>query len=801
MTSERFIDTGEEPIQSLPSIDEFQNDRLLSLEEAIFSVQKWIPYPNQIVGYAKKKSSKPKDGLTIDESASIYVYAMEKAEPEHSICLQLDRAFHSKEKIQLQSWFPYIELFLTALKKLPSIKCTVYRGVRGDVWDQYQQDYIWWRGFSCCTNSVTQMKKILGSKGKRTIFEIHCINGKNVQNHSSLQDKNEIVLMPNTYLRVLGKRNLGSELYMIGLQEEQIPDEIIASSESLPPSSTKKIYSNEPHLKDTNQSNGQQSFIQTCGMRDLSKAHPKCQFQAEQYWFECQYHADDNQLIKKPDELERNIQDPPPKFNSDVMKRIQGSIIGMSLGDALGAHVEFRPRKFLLEHPVEDLEGGGTWGLEKGQFTDDTSMALCLAISLVNRHDFVLYDQLVRYKWWYKNGYMSSTGSCFDIGAATKQSICEFERRQKQFTTKYDISLDQIDFLSDSDLLKNFDVYCSEDGVAGNGALMRLAPVPLFFYKFPQYAIELSGRSGMITHGDRKAYDACRYYGALIVAALHNETKEQLLDNHFYSKHEEWFSNNLLCPEIMNIAEGSYKRKGGYDEGIRGKGYIVDALEAALWAFWCDGDSFEKGALAAVNLGDDTDTTAAIYGQLAGAYYGYEKLPQKWIKFVYAKKFMECLSKWIAYEGEKWQPNSSIMHSVLSSLPNNDSSMELSTSPKFNINTEQIHTQNMTFSSGSHASEASASQNKPSESEKELQQNRMTANKKPSTIMQTTASRKLPPSNSTTINKNRNYAIDTRTMDSPQRSQRAQTNSQVLPKSNIPSQMSAKKPTYTSKKP
>ncbi|CAF1507712.1 unnamed protein product, partial [Adineta steineri] len=452
------------------------------------------------------------------------------------------------------------------------------------------------------------------------------------------------------------------------------------------------------------------------------------------------------------------------------------SIIGMSLGDALGAHVEFRPRKFLLEHPVEDLEGGGTWGLEKGQFTDDTSMALCLAISLVNRHDFVLYDQLVRYKLWYKNGYMSSTGSCFDIGAATKQSICEFERRQKQFMTKYNISLDQIDFLSDSDLLKNFDVYCSEDGVAGNGALMRLAPVPLFFYKFPKYAVELSGLSGMITHGDRKAYDACRYYGALIVAALRNETKEQLLDNHFYSKHEEWFSNNLLCPEIMNIAEGSYKRKGGYDEGIRGKGYIVDALEAALWAFWCDGDSFEKGALAAVNLGDDTDTTAAIYGQLAGAYYGYEKLPQKWIKFVYAKKFMDCLSKWIAYEGEKWQPKLSIVY--------ND-----------------IKTQNMTLSSGSHASEASASQNKPSESEKELQQNRMTANKKPSTIIQTTASRKLPSSNSTTTNKNRNYAIDTRTMDSPQRSQRAQTNSQVLPKSNIPPQMSTKKPTYTSKKP
>ncbi|CAF1024588.1 unnamed protein product [Adineta steineri] len=271
MTSERFIDAGQEFIQSLPSIDEFQNDTSLSLEEVIFDVRKWIPYHDQIVAYAKKKPSKPKDGLTIDESASIYVYAMEKTKPEHSICVQLDRAFHSEEMIQLQPWFPYIGLFLTALKKLPSIKCTVYRGVRGDVWDQYQQDYIWWRGFSCCTNSVTQMKKILGSKGIRTIFEIHCINGKSIQNHSCLRDKNEILLMPNTYLRVLGRCNLGSELYMIGLQEEQIPDEIIASSENLTPSSTKKISSNEPQPKDTNQSNDQQSFTQTRGKDTITQ--------------------------------------------------------------------------------------------------------------------------------------------------------------------------------------------------------------------------------------------------------------------------------------------------------------------------------------------------------------------------------------------------------------------------------------------------------------------------------------------------------------------------------------------------
>ncbi|CAF5220328.1 unnamed protein product, partial [Rotaria magnacalcarata] len=108
-------------------------------------------------------------------------------------------------------------------------------------------------------------------------------------------------------------------------------------------------------------------------------------------------------------------------------------------------------------------------------------MALCLAASLVCRRDFVPYDQLVRYKWWYRNGYMSLNGKCFDIGASTSQSLCEFERRQRLFANKYQIPLNEIDSLSDHYLLEKFDVFCSANGAVGNGALMRLAPVPLFF--------------------------------------------------------------------------------------------------------------------------------------------------------------------------------------------------------------------------------------------------------------------------------------------------------------------------------
>jgi ADP-ribosylglycohydrolase len=281
-------------------------------------------------------------------------------------------------------------------------------------------------------------------------------------------------------------------------------------------------------------------------------------------------------------------------------------------------------------------------------------MTLCLAISLIFNGDFNPYDQLVRYKWWYRNGYMSSTGQCFDIGAATKQALHEFERRQRAFAEKFQLPFEDLDYLTNKEILTQFQVDCGNKDAAGNGGLMRLAPVPLFFWRDPKKAVEYSGISAEITHGDQKAYDACRFYGALIVAAIRGESKADLLHRDFYRNHKDWFGGTPLHEDVKQIIAGSYKRKNGYEDGIRGKGYVLESLKAALWAFWSDEDSFEKGVLAAVNLGDDADTTAAIYGQLAGAYYGYRGLPQKWVKHVYARKFITCLSQWIVYKGERW---------------------------------------------------------------------------------------------------------------------------------------------------
>ncbi|CAF0890192.1 unnamed protein product [Rotaria sordida] len=178
-----------------------------------------------------------------------------------------------------------------------------------------------------------------------------------------------------------------------------------------------------------------------------------------------------------PEDLQTVMKNPPVNVDDAILDRVQGSMVGMALGDALGGHVEFRPRQYLLQHPVRDLVGGGTWGLKKGQFTDDTSMALCLASSLVIHRDFIPYDQLVRYKWWHKYGYMSSTGQCFDIGTATRQSLREFERRQRKFADTHQIRLEHLDHLSDPHLLDQFDVYCSEDGVADEVTMSSSATI------------------------------------------------------------------------------------------------------------------------------------------------------------------------------------------------------------------------------------------------------------------------------------------------------------------------------------
>jgi ADP-ribosylglycohydrolase len=158
---------------------------------------------------------------------------------------------------------------------------------------------------------------------------------------------------------------------------------------------------------------------------------------------------------------------------------------------------------------------------------------------------------------------------------------------------------------------------------------MRLAPVPLAFRSNTGLAIHNAGESSRTTHGAPQAVDACRYFAGLLLGALEGRSREEILSAFFCPDpdRDNW-KRHALSPDIAEIANGSFKQKDPPE--IIGSGFVVRSLEAALWAFH-HSDSFSEGALRAVNLGNDADTTGAIYGQLAGAYYGVNAIPQDWI--------------------------------------------------------------------------------------------------------------------------------------------------------------------------
>lgn len=283
------------------------------------------------------------------------------------------------------------------------------------------------------------------------------------------------------------------------------------------------------------------------------------------------------------------------------MKNHLGCLFGLATGDALGTTLEFTtPGSF---QPLTDMVGGGPFGLKPGEWTDDTSMALCLAESLVLTGVFDPIDQCDRYLAWRDRGHLSSNGSCFDIGGTCASALTRFRQTREP--------------------------YCgaTDPNTAGNGSIMRLAPVPMRWSHDADQAIEYAAASSRTTHGATTCVDACRYMAGILLAMLNGVPKETVLASRFHPSLGRWPADDL-CPEIAAIAEGSFKTKE--PPAIKGSGYVVESLEAALWAFH-RATKFADGALLAVNLGRDADTTGAIYGQFAGACYGLESIPEAWL--------------------------------------------------------------------------------------------------------------------------------------------------------------------------
>ncbi len=288
--------------------------------------------------------------------------------------------------------------------------------------------------------------------------------------------------------------------------------------------------------------------------------------------------------------------------------------MGLAVGDALGTTVEFQePGTF---EPVLEITGGGVFHLAPGEWTDDTSMALCLAESLVECRAFDLADQLNRYLRWYKTGYMSSNGACFDIGNTVRAALSRFEYTRKIYALADEMS-------------------------AGNGSLMRLCPVPLCWWRHPERAIELSGESSRTTHGARAATDACRYFSGLLVGAILGIDKATLLSPR-YAPVAGYWDKHRLSPEIDEIASGSFMQRE--PPIIESTGYVVRTIEAALWAFH-RANTFEEGCRLAVNLGGDADTCGAVFGQIAGAFYGERGIPERWRRLLAHRELIESIAE------------------------------------------------------------------------------------------------------------------------------------------------------------
>ena len=299
-------------------------------------------------------------------------------------------------------------------------------------------------------------------------------------------------------------------------------------------------------------------------------------------------------------------------MNDEKKDRAIGSFIGLAVGDALGTTVEFKDRgTFPI---VTDMIGGGPFRLAPGQWTDDTSMAVCLSESLLNGSDLDERDLMNRFLNWYENGTNSPTGRCFDIGNTTVNSLLRFKFNGNPIAGS-------THFLD-----------------AGNGSIMRLAPAVIRFWKNANKTDDISARQSKTTHGSKECVESCILLSRILGECI-DEGSKSVFDNPLCLIYD---GDMLTATKVKDIANGLYKNKSV--DQIKSSGYVIDTLEAACWAIYTS-ESFEEAVLKAVNLGDDADTVGAVTGQIAGALWGYSAIPTKWLETLYEHDRLVNLSE------------------------------------------------------------------------------------------------------------------------------------------------------------
>lgn len=293
------------------------------------------------------------------------------------------------------------------------------------------------------------------------------------------------------------------------------------------------------------------------------------------------------------------------------MQRIDqvfGGLLGLCVGDALGVPVEFKPREYLKAKPLKGMIGYGTHNQPEGTWSDDSSLTFCLLESIYRCGTFDVYDLSRRFCKWYDKAYWTPHGNVFDIGNATIQAINRI---------KYGI--------------QPVKAGGKREGSNGNGSLMRILPLAYYTCNLDLLErVNIIHKCSSITHGHARSQIACVVYIELAINLLKGQDLKQAYENmkseilRIYNKEpylsELGYFGRILKEDISLLRENR----------VRSTGYVIDTLEAAIWCL-LNSNSYAETALKAVNLGEDTDTTAAVAGGLAGIYYGFNAIPREWI--------------------------------------------------------------------------------------------------------------------------------------------------------------------------
>ncbi|CAM1355595.1 ADP-ribosylglycohydrolase family protein [Tenacibaculum halocynthiae] len=310
---------------------------------------------------------------------------------------------------------------------------------------------------------------------------------------------------------------------------------------------------------------------------------------------------------------------------------IESTFLGLALADALGVPVEFKSRQELQNNPVVDMREYGTHHQPKGTWSDDSSLTFCLAESLCNKYDLVDISQ--KFILWMDCFIWTPYGEVFDIGIQTRKSIYQLTKILSSREYK------------DLDFLK----YSDDEYTNGNGSLMRI--IPLLFYikdKSTEEQFDLIWSVSSLTHPHIRSALACLIYLKFTEFILKGHSievsykKMQVDINDFFNKrqistHEQKHFSKILENDIKSLKE----------EDISSGGYVVHTLEASLWSL-LNTSSYTEAVCKAINLGEDTDTTATVVGAVAGMYYGLNDVPKEWIHAIVKKEDIILLSKQFA---------------------------------------------------------------------------------------------------------------------------------------------------------